>query len=275
MKIRLISLIALGLAFAACVSAQDASPAPPAAQAPDQGWRGEHGGRGGWGDAGDMAGRGIAGTVTEVAASYYTIKTDAGEIYKVHFSANTRILKQTVQSPGEGRQRGEGSERGERGDRQRSAPQPIKSSDIKVGDAVGALGEVDPATKFIGAVVVVQIDPERAKMMREREASFGKTWLMGKVTAINETKVTLLSSIDNAAHVFQADENTAFRKHREPVTMADVQLGDVVRVEGGVKDGTFIASLVAVMSMPPGGTPSVPRNAPSTPSPEPNAPETK
>ena len=49
-----------------------------------------------------------------------------------------------------------------------------------------------------------------------------------------------------------ADENTTFRKHREPVTLADVQVGDMVRVEGAVKDGIFVAASVSVMGMRPG-----------------------
>jgi hypothetical protein len=82
---------------------------------------------------------------------------------------------------------------------------------------------------------------------------------VGKVTAINEAKVTLLSSVDNAAHTFVADENTAFRKRREPLTLADLQVGDNLRVEGAVKDGIFVAATVAVMGMRSGGTPSLPR----------------
>ncbi len=274
MKIRLLGSIILGLALAAAVSAQDANPVPSDGQAPAQGrgsggWRGQ-GWRAGGGMAGPgMGGRGVTGTVTAIAPGFYTIKTDTGETYKVNFSANTRILKQTVRNRGEGDAKGEG---GDPGNRQRPAPESIKSSDIKVGDAVAALGEVDPAAKSVGAVVVMQIDPERAKMMREQEANYGKTWLMGKVTAIDGTKVTVLGALDNAAHSFQADENTAFRKHRVPVTLADIQVGDLVRVEGAVKDGTFIAAWVTVMRMPPEGTPSVPSNAPSTPAPEPNAP---
>jgi hypothetical protein len=97
-------------------------------------------------------GGGITGTVTEVAADHYIIKTDGGETYTIHFSANTRIMKQTA------RQRGEGGG---------NPPQTLKSTDIKVGDAVAALGEVDAAVKSVGAVVVLQLDPERAKQIRE------------------------------------------------------------------------------------------------------------
>ena len=67
-------------------------------------------------------------------------------------------------------------------------PQAIKASDIKVGDAIGASGEIDANAKSVGAVVIFQIDPERAKQMREMQANYGKTWIMGKVTAINELR---------------------------------------------------------------------------------------
>jgi hypothetical protein len=245
MKVRLLSAIVFGLALTLAASAQDANP---------------RGGRGGWGGGGGfgMGGGGITGTVTEVAADHYTIKTDAGDIYTVHFSANTRILKQAIQrrGPGEGRE-GDGN-----------PPQMLKPTDIKVGDAIGVMGEVDAAAKTVGAVVIAQLDPERAQQIRERLANYGKTWLQGRVTAINETKVTLFSMMDNAAHTFVADEDTTFRKRREPITLADVQVGDVVRVEGAVKDGIFVASSVAVMGMPPGGTPTVPRGSAPMPQPQ-------
>ena len=54
-------------------------------------------------------------------------------------------------------------------------PQPIKATDIKVGDAVGAMGEVDPATKSVGAMAILQLDPERARQMLELQAGYGKT----------------------------------------------------------------------------------------------------
>lgn len=194
-------------------------------------------------------GMGITGTVTEVAADHYTIKTDADEIYTIHFSANTRFVKQTIQHHGE---RGEGGG---------NPPQEIKPSDIKMGDAVGVMGEVDAAAKSVGAVVIAQLDPERARQISEMRANYGKTWLQGRVTAINDTKVTIFGMIDNASHTFVANEDTTFRKRREPITLADIQVGDVVRVEGTVKEGIFVAASVAVMVMPPGGTPTVPREA--------------
>jgi hypothetical protein len=184
----------------------------------------------------EMGGRGIAGTVTALASDHYTIKTEAGEIYTIHFSANTRIVKQRVSRQAAGDERGSGG-----------PPILLKPTDISIGDAVAAMGEVDAATKSVGAVTIVQIDPERARQMREMEANYGKTWLMGKITAIDGVKVTLMGSVDNVSHTFVADENTTFRKHREPITMADMQVGDPVRVEGAIKGANFVATLVAVM----------------------------
>jgi hypothetical protein len=256
MKIRLLSSIAFVLVLTASACAQDANPAPAAGQSPSQGsgdGQGQRGPRGPWGGGPGMGGgRGLTGTVTEVASDHYTIKTDAGERYTVHFSANTRIMKQMVQRRA----------RGENDGAPANPPQMLKPTDIKVGDMVAAMGEVDAAAKSVGAVAVLQIDPERARQMREMQANYGKTWLMGKVTAINETKVTLQGTVDNAAHAFVADENTTFRKRRDPITLADVQVGDMVRVEGAVKDGTFVAASVSVLAMPPGGTPTLPRDAP-------------
>jgi hypothetical protein len=184
------------------------------------------------------------GTVTEVAADHYTVKTDAGDLYTIRFSANTRIMKG---GGGGGMRRGGQDEGGP----PPNPPEQIKATDIKVGDAIAANGEVDATAKSVGAVVVFQIDPERAKQMREMQANFGKTWLMGKVTAINELKVTLQGGPGDESHTFVADENTTFRKRRDPVTLADIQVGDMVRVEGALKDGNFIAKSVAVMGPPP------------------------
>jgi hypothetical protein len=267
MKARFLSAIVFGIALTAAASAQDASTTPSAGQspAPSQGPGGGHGGQGqrggGWGGGG-MMGRGLNGTVTEAAGDHYTIKTDAGETYTVHFSANTRILKQAagMRERGERGQAGQGGEGG-------NPPQVLKPTDIKVGDAIAAMGEIDAAAKSVGATVVLRIDPERAKEMREMQANYGKTWLMGKVTAIDGVKVTIMGAIDNAAHVCVADENTAFRKRREPITLADIQVGDTVRVEGAVKDGSFLATAVNAIGAQ-GPPPTVPRDTAAPPQPK-------
>jgi hypothetical protein len=241
MKVPLSAMV-LGVALCATAHAQDANPSPSATQNSSPGpgaGQGRGAGRGAWGN-GMGGGRGVMGTVTEVNADHYVIKTDAGDVYTVHFSVNTRIVKAPARR-GQG-DSGEGA----------NPPQPIKPADIKVGDAVTAGGEVDAAAKSIGAVMIMQLDPERVKQLRERQANFGKTWLMGKVTAMDGVKVTVQGGPGDAAHTFMADENTTFRKRREPITLGDVQVGDMVGVEGAMKDGTFMATSVAVMGQPQG-----------------------
>lgn len=290
MNLRQFSVLAIGLALGLSAGAQNATPASGDANGGGQRGQRTGMGQGGMGGGAGMFGRGIEGTVTEVAADHYTIKNYMGEIYTVHFSANTRFMKQAVGAPGMGQGTGAGQGRamdpgagggqgrgmgrsgqgtgqggGQRGGPGMGAggnrPEPIKATDIKVGDAVGAMGEVDASAKSVGAVVVLLMDPQRAKEMQQLEANYGKTWLMGKVTAIDGTKVTLLGSVDNASHSFLADENTVFRKRREPVTMADIAVGDILRVEGAAAGGSFTASTVNVMGAP-GDAPTVPRSAP-------------
>ncbi len=246
MKPRLVNSLILLLAFSTGLTAAHAQDANPpqqpgdgSAQGPGRGQRG--GGRGGWGSG--MMGRGVLGTVTEVAPDHYTVKTESGDLYTVHYSVNTRIMK----GGGGGSRRGGSDDGGP----PPNPPEAIKATDIKVGDAIAANGEVDTAAKSVGAVVVFQIDPERAKQMREMQANYGKTWLMGKVTGVSELKVTLQGGPDNETHSFVADENTTFRKRRDPITLADIQVGDMVRVEGALKDGSFLAKSVAVMGPPP------------------------
>lgn len=270
MNLRLASALILGLALGLTAVAQDSSPSQNSTQQPGNG-QGMRGGRGyGMGGGFGMGGRNLMGTVTETAADHYTIKTETGETYTVHFSANTRIIKQgTGRGMERGQGRGQGSEagqggQGEGGGRGRGMGRgtPLQPSDIKVGDAIGVMGEVDANAKSVGAVAIVQMDPERAQQMMQMQANYGKTWLMGRVTAIDGVKVTLMGTMDQAAHSFVADENTTFRKRRDPITLADIQVGDMVRVDGAVKDGVFVAASVSAMGMPPGGMTDMPRHGP-------------
>src|SRR5271170_6320751 len=61
------------------------------------------------------SGRGVGGTVTAISGSTITIKTEEGDAYQVLTSANSHIMKRV--------------------DRQ---PEPVKISDIHVGDALMA-----------------------------------------------------------------------------------------------------------------------------------------
>jgi Domain of unknown function (DUF5666) len=162
-------------------------------------------------------GNGIRGTVTAVAANAFTIKTDEGVAFRVFYSPNTRLVK----------------------DRQ-----PMDAADVHIGDMLLAGGLVDSKAKTVGAVLVVDID---AKQVQEARASFGKTWLIGKVTDVHGVKITVERADDKQTEVVAVDENTSFRKHREEVTLADVKVGDTISSEGAIRDNTFVASILRIM----------------------------
>jgi len=197
----------------------------------------------------------VRGTVTAAAADHLTVKTDAGEIYQVSLSANTRLTKER---------------------------QPIKVADIKVGDGVGAMGVLDPPTKTVHAVFVSVIDAEQVKKARE---NMGKTYITGKVTAIDmdALKVTVLRP-DGVSQVIGVDEQTSFKRGGrgmaalasgagivdagpmggrgngagagngagnggggESITFADVKVGDSIAGQGGIKNGVFVPTQLGVM----------------------------
>jgi preprotein translocase subunit YajC len=241
-----LALALLLIATTLSVPSQEPLSQTPPEPSPQHGQRGSRGMGGGAG----MMGRGVMGTVTEVSPDHFTIKTETGDLYTIHYSVNTRIMK------------GGGGFRRQQADNDTplTPPTPIKPTEIKIGDAIGASGEVDAAHKSVGAVVIFQIDPETARRMREMQANYGKTWLMGRVTAINEAQITIQGGPDNATHTFSADENTTFRKRRDPITLADIQPGDMLRAEGTLKNNAFVATTVSVMGPRPDRS-----NAPGAP----------
>jgi len=237
------AVFSIGLITAQLVAwGQTPSPAPTQGQTQAQTQNQGQGGGQGWRGRGGIGGfpgggRGVLGSVTEVAGDHYVIKTDSGETYTVHFSVNTRIMKQPA-----GRRQGGGTGDAEGGER--PSPQTLKPTDIKVGDFITAGGEMDAATKSIGAVFIAQVDPERAKQMREMQANYGKTWLAGRITAIDGTTITIEGMVDQAPHSIVVDENTSFRQRRDSITLADIKPGEQLRAEGAIKGGVFLATTV-------------------------------
>lgn len=200
------------------------------------------------------AGRMIRGTVTAVAPDHLTLKTDTGETYAVALSPNTQIRK--------GRD-------------------PGKVTDIHVGDGVGAMGEVDRPAKTVHALFLALVDAEQVRKLKE---DMGKTYIAGKVTAIDEVKLTILRS-DGVTQVIQADEDTSFRRGGrsmqvlagdgagmginpggdaqrtrprngnagprpdnggESITLADIKVGDTVIGRGALKKGIFVPTELGV-----------------------------
>ena len=217
------------------------------------------GGRGagrGEGGAAFAGGQMVRGTVTAAATDHLTVKTDAGEVYQVAVSANTRIMKER---------------------------QPIKLTEVKVGDGAGAMGVLDAPTKTVHAVFLTVMDAEQVKKLRE---GLGKVYIVGKVTAIDDVKLTVLRN-DGVSQVIEVDEGTSFKRGGrqmasmlngsgpvgnagggrgagagsgsgvsngtgsgsggESITLADVKVGDTVAGQGALKNGVFVPTELGVM----------------------------
>ena len=104
----------------------DGQAAGQAGQQPGQ-MRGQgQGGRGGF-----FVGQPVQGTVTAATASKLTIQTAAGDSYDVIVTDTTRIMENR---------------------------QAVKLTDIKPGDSVTAMGQVDATKKTVAAMMVNAVD---------------------------------------------------------------------------------------------------------------------
>jgi hypothetical protein len=186
----------------------------------------------------------VRGTVVTARGDRIAIKTDKGEAYQVAVTSNTRMSKNR---------------------------RPFKLADLRTGDSVGAAGVLDAPAKTVHAMVVMVLDAEETKKARE---ALGKVFIAGKVTAIDELKLTILRP-DNVKQVIAVDEGTSFRKGgrqiasaidgfgpadgranggavvgadtpEESITLSDIRVGDTVAGKGGLKGGTFVPSQLAV-----------------------------
>lgn len=205
-----ILVLAIALAGAPAIRAQEGPP-----QAGEQG---PGGGRMGGGMFA-MGGNSAHGTVTAISGNEITVKNEQGETWKVLTGPNTHFRK----------------------DRQEA-----KIADVHPGDVILAAGNLDDQAKSVGAVFVVVLDPQQAAQMEKMRADFGKTWTMGKVTAIKDLTLTV-ERPDHVSQTITVDENTTFRKRREDITFPDIKVGDMVRASGAQQDGGFLAKNLAVM----------------------------
>ena len=197
-------------------------------------------------DDGDLrlpGGQMLRGTVTAVHGSALTMKDLTGDVYQVTTTDNTRVIH----------------------DRQTA-----KFADIKVGDGLGAGGILDASTKTLHAAFIGVVDAEE---VRRAQADLGKTYIAGKITAIDldALKLTILR-LDNVKQVIMVDESTSFRRGgrgggssfgtppasdaaRKPeaptgesITLADIKVGDSVAGRGALKNGAFLPAELHVFN---------------------------
>ena len=151
---------------------------------------GGQGRRGGFG--GGQMGQPVQGIVTAATGGKLTIKTDAGDSYDITVTDTTRVMK---------------------------AGQAIKLSDVKPGDSVTARGTVDATKKTVQAMMVNDVD---AATMAKAKENMGKTYITGRITAIDadNLKLTVMRT-DSVSQVIAVDEGTSFQRGTRGVA-ADV-----------------------------------------------------
>jgi len=189
----------------------------------------------------------VRGTVTAAEGDHLTVKTDAGDLFQVVVTNNTRLMKER---------------------------QPVKIADVHVGDGVGAMGVIDAPTKTVHAAMVMVVDAAQVKKMRD---DMGKTYISGKVMAIDDLELTIKRQ-DGVTQKIAVDEGTSFRKggrgagammrgdgsqslgsgagpgsgqpggpQGESITLADVKVGDMVVGPGALKAGVFVPTQLTVI----------------------------
>ena len=206
-------------------------------------------------DPGQESGRGefggmqrVAGVVTSVSGDAIRVRTEDGTVYQITTTPNTRLMKSQGLSQGQ--------------------PVPVKVAELKTGDGVMAAGNMDPLNKTLHAAFVVSTDAEQLKKLRE---NLGKTYISGKVTAIDvdNVKMTVLRP-DGVSQSIGFDETTSFKRgggrrrgggldagggtgfeaapedEGESITLSDIKVGDNVGGTGGLKAGVFIPAQLSV-----------------------------
>jgi hypothetical protein len=246
------------------------------------------GGGGRQGRGGQFAGmQRVAGEVTAVAGANITIKTEAGATMQVVTTDNTRVMK--------------GNGGGASGEPSAAA---VKVADLKAGDGLTAMGNLDAPNKTLHAALVIAVD---AAQIKAAKANWGKTYIAGKVTAIDmdNAKMTVQRPDGSTQLTIGFDETTSFKRGRanvnlemfgregggfgggggrgrrpggapeaESITLADIKVGDQVAGQGTVKAGVFVPGELTVATPGQGrrrgGNGGPGDSAPSTPPPPPS-----
>jgi hypothetical protein len=215
----------------------------------------------------------VGGEVTGVSGATVSIKDEKGVAYQVVTTDNTRIMK--------GRADGNGG----------GTPASIKVADLKAGDGLIAMGNLDAPNKTLHAAIIMATDAAQLKALKE---NLGKTYIAGKVSAIDidNAKMTVMRT-DGVSQTIGFDETTSFRRGRgnvggfgsgeggggrrgaggatgaapasESITLADIKVGDTVAGRGALKGGVFVPGELSVATPgqgrrrgdgAPGGAPS-------------------
>jgi hypothetical protein len=127
------------------------------------------------------AGGAIRGTVTAVSGANVTVKDEQGATWTVVTTDNTRVMR--------GRQ-------------------TLPLSGVQSGDELMAMGVPDADKHEVHAMMVMDVS---AADVAKAKANMGKTYIVGRITAIDETKVTVMRT-DKVSQAIQLDETTSLHK---------------------------------------------------------------
>ncbi|MGI4854733.1 MAG: DUF5666 domain-containing protein [Janthinobacterium lividum] len=165
--------------FALVTRAQNATSGGDQQSQPDAQTRRSAGGPNG--GQGGRRGGGIRGTVTAVNGSNVTLKTEEGQTWTVISTDNTRVRRDS---------------------------QPGTVSGIQTGDEVVAMGMPDADKHEVHALMLMDVS---AAEVAKAKANLGKTYIVGRITAINDTQLTIMRS-DHVSQVITLDESTSLHR---------------------------------------------------------------
>ena len=192
---------ALAIGLCGIAVAQDETPATPSP---------------GGAQAGRGMGRqfnGVGGEIIAFESSTITVQTFRGGSAKIKITSSTRLMK-------------DGKE--------------AKLSDFKLGDRIFASGEQDKDGVWTAQMLGQRGPGGGMGGMQARPEDNGKTYILGELTKIDGTRLTVRKP-DNTEQVIEVDDNTSFHnERRESVTLADVKVGDFLRGRGTLKNGVFV-----------------------------------
>ncbi|MEZ2347947.1 DUF5666 domain-containing protein [Terriglobus sp. RCC_193] len=161
--------------------------------------------RSGPGGPGGRRGSATRGTVASVSGSNIVVKDEAGTTWTIVTTENTRVMR--------GRE-------------------PLAVSGIQPGDEVMSMGLPDADKHELHAMMVMDVP---AAEVAKAKANLGKTYIVGRITSIDETKLTIMRS-DKVSQTIALDETTSLHKggRMDPAAMQAAGLdGGMMGMGGG------------------------------------------
>jgi hypothetical protein len=104
-------------------------------------------------------------------------------------------------------------------------------SDIKPGDMVTAMGQVDAAKKTVVAMMIRDVD---AATVAKAKQNLGKTYIIGRITAIDPENLKItVERQDKVIQVVAVDEGTSFQRGMRGVAQEIQAAGGMAGGFGG------------------------------------------